>query len=346
MRENIKKRHIDVARSIAIVLLLGVSGSAAVAQQGGPPETIRALPSATNPPPDAVELDQRARENIPNPPGKGQSKGRVLPAAASPPPDVMELERRAKDKIPDPPAKGQGKGHVLPAAATPPPDSAEAAQAAKQEMPSPPGKAGSEALLDKIGARPGGAERVEAAKQGKAPLKSQGRSAESTSSVLKIMGNFLMEQAEAGETFTLDLTPQVSGSLGQHRGLYSSSPYGYATAYGAVASPSYPSNSMIYLRAFTFSQLAHQVSNPFISSAVDIPADGWYIIDINAYASGSDVNIHHYEGSSFVLLENMPGQSGWADYPTLQYLTSGRHYFYFVFTGSAYVSRISYDSYP
>lgn len=341
------RRRTGAAISIRIGFVLGLSASfAAVAQQGGPSDAIRTLPAAASPPPDAVELEQRAKEKIPDPPGKGQSKGRVLPAAASPPPDVAEMERRAAEKIPDPPAKGQSRGRVLPVAAAPPPDAAEAGQTGKREIPPPPGKAKSEELLEKVRSRPGGAERVDAAKQSKVPARIQRRSGETSSLILEKLSNFVIKQAEAGETFTLDLMPQVSGTNGQHRGLYSSLPYGYATAYGAVVSPAYPSNSMIYLPASNFSQFGHQVSNPLISSTVNIPADGWYIININAYIGGGNVNIHHYEGNSYVLLESMPGQSGWADYPTLQYLTAGYHYFYFVLTSSAYVSRVSYDSYP
>ncbi len=311
MREDSRRRPINAATSITISLVLGLAALAAFAQQGGPPETIRALPAAANPPPDAVEAERMEKEKIPEPPAKGQSKGRVLPTAAAPPPDIAAAE-----------------------------------QAAKQEIPPPPGKARPEALLEKIQSRPGGAKRVDDAKQGKGPMKSQGRSGDSTSSVLETVGAFLMMQAEAGDTFTLDLTPQVAGSDGRHTGLYSSSPYGYASARGALVSYYYPSNSSIYLQAGSFSPFAYQVSNPYVYSVVNVPADGWYIINVNALLYAPTLNIHHYEGGSYVLLENMPKQPGWADYPTLQYLTAGTHYFYFVLTGSGHVSRVSYDSYP
>lgn len=301
----------NAAKLLAIGLVLGLGVPAALAQQGGPPDTIRSLPAAAGPPPEAAQADRMAKEQIPEPPAKGQSKGRVLPAATTPPPDAVAAQR-----------------------------------AAAQEIPPPPERARSDELLEKIRARPGGPERIEAAGKGRAPEKLQGRSGESTSVLFETLSNFVIERADAGDTFTLDLTPQVSGSYGQHRGLVSSSPSGAAYAYGAYIANWTPTNSSIYLVAYRNDNFAHQVSNPFIMAYANIPADGWYIVNVNANIYAPNLNIHHYENGNYVLLENMPKQSGWADYPTLQYLTAGYHYFYFVLTGSGYVSRVSFDSYP
>ncbi len=275
----------------------------------------------------------------------GAEKIRALPAAASPPPEAAAEERLAAEKIPEPPAKGNAHGRALPAAASPPPEAA-AEQAAQQEIPAPPGRANAAQLVEKIRARPGGAERADAAKQGKAPGKGQSGQGQSTSNVMKTLGSFLLSDARAGETFTLDLTPQVSGTTGAHSGLYSSSPYGFVNFYGARVTNWTPRNSYVYLSASANSGLGYQVTNPYVYSGFNAPADGWYIININAIVYGSNLTIRHYESGSYVVLEDFPRQSGWADYPMLQYLTAGYHYFYFVLPGGGYVSRISYDSYP
>jgi hypothetical protein len=270
-----------------------------------------------------------------------------LPAAASPPPEAAAEERLAAEKIPEPPAKGKAHGRVLPAAASPPPEAVAAEQAAQQEVAAPPGRANAAQLVEKIRARPGGAERADAAKQGKAPGKGQSGQGQSTSNVMKTLGSFLLSDARAGETFTLDLTPQVTGTDGRHAGLHSGSPYGYAYLYGAYVASWTPRNSYVFLYPYQVAGLGHQVTNPFVYFVVNVLADGWYIVNVNASLySGSNLTIQHYEAAGYVVLEDIPIQSGWADYPTLQYLTTGYHYFYFVLPNGGYVSRISFDSYP
>ena len=277
----------------------------------------------------------------------GADKIRALPAAASPPPEAAAEEARAAEKIPEPPAKGKGKGRVLPAAASPPPEAVAAEQAAQQEVAAPPGRANAAQLVEQIRARPGGAERADAAKQGKAPGKGQSGQGQSTSNVMKTLGSFLLSDARAGETFTLDLTPQVSETSGAHSGLYSSNPYGHAYLFGAYVSYWTPQNSYVYLYPYQVAGLGHQVTNPFVNAYFNAPADGWYIVNINASLnSGSNLTIQHYEAGSYAVLEEIPPQSGWADYPTLQYLAVGYHHIYFVLPNGGYVSRISFDSYP
>jgi hypothetical protein len=64
---------------------------------------------------------------------------------------------------------------------------------------------------------------------------------------------------------------------------------------------------------------------------IDIPSDGWYIVNFEGYG-GNNVKLYHYEGGSLVL---MP--TGWdsygrttQDYPFLANLAAGTHYFYLV----------------
>lgn len=275
---------------------------------------------------------------------------RELPAAAQPPADAVEAENEAKRRIPPPPPKGKAKGagRVLKASPKPPPDVAAEQQAGRPEqVPAPPGRTRVEALADKVRARPGGRERVDAAKErippGKLKRPSAGLSLERA--IDGIIG-LIVPAAHAGETFTLDLTPQVNTSTGAHAGLRSSTPYGIAYFYGARVYYYRPRNDSIYMSASAYSALGHQVTNPYVSLTVNIPTDGWYIANINSYAfTTATVDILHYENGP-VLLEQLPRASGWADYPTLQYLSAGYHYFYWVLPGGGYVSGVSVDSYP
>lgn len=233
---------------------------------------------------------------------------------------------------------------ALPAAASPPPEAADAEQTAQQKIPAPPGRAKRAQLIEKIRARPGGAERVDAARQGRAPGKVQSRSEPSTSNVMKTLGSLLVSDAQAAVRFQVDLTPRVTRPDGRHTGLYSSNHDGYALFWGAVINAWTPNNSYVRLDDSSLVALGLQVTNPTVFSSVTVPADGWYIVNINANTFGSNLRIYHWETGNYVLLAKPPPQVGWADYPMAQFLIAGTHYFYFVLPNGGYVSRISYYS--
>lgn len=275
-----------------------------------------------------------------------QGEIRSLPAAASPPPDVAEQMKLEKQKIPPPPPRGKGAGKALPAAAAPPPDVAQMIEEEKRKVPNPPGKARQEALLEIIKKRPGGAERVDKARRGYRPDNpGQGRPTSAVDHVLRGIGSVFVREAHAGQTFTLELTPATDAG-GRHASLYSSTPYGRANFYCALVNSYDPSNDRIRLLRFTSSAIGSSCANPYVYLHTNIPAAGYYIININAY-SYAPVTIRHYAGSGqYPVLETLPQLSGWADYPTLQYLQPGYHTFYFVLPNGGYVSRLTVDSYP
>ncbi len=331
----------------AVGLVLSFAVAPGLAQQGAAQSDIRSLPSSANPPPDVAEMQKMAAEKIPDPPPKGQGKGNALKASATPPPDVAEMQKLAAQKIPDPPPKGQGKGKALKASATPPPDVAEMQQEAKKPIPSPPGKAKQLDLIEKISKRPGGAERVDKAKRGHKPDDAgKGQPQSPSTSLLRDVASIFIREANAGETLTIDLTPQVD-SYGNHRGLYNASPRASAYFHCAMVHSGAPNNQRVYLTSGAWAALGWSCNNPYAALSIAIPTAGYYIVNVNAYAfSGLPILIRHYESGGPTIIETLAWVSGWADYPTLQYLEAGYHNFYFVLPRGGYVSRISVDSYP
>jgi hypothetical protein len=280
---------------------------------------------------------------------------RVLPAAAQKPPEVVAEERAAAQEIPPPPAKGRAAGRPLPSQAQAPAD-VSADQAAQPQLervgPPPQRRAGVEALIERVRATPEGRARADAARQGIRPSPPQRTSPPDRPNSASLHLDrlidralaFLFPAALAGETLTIDLTPQVD-QQGRRAGLHSANPYAYAIFRGAMIYASYPNNDLILIAATNIPSVNHQISSPHVQLVVQIPQDGWYIVNANAMAF-ANVSIRHYQGSAgYVEIASLPRQSGWADYPTLQYLASGNHYFYWLM-GTAYVSRISVDSYP
>lgn len=152
----------------------------------------------------------------------------------------------------------------------------------------------------------------------------------------------------AGETFFVELTPQVDGSTGRHAGLYTSSPYAYAQVYGARVYSYDPSNDRIRLFASDGSGSGlGTFTRPYAYLRLNLSSDGWYIVNANLYAYGSEIELRHYQGSTpYTLVETFARQSGWADYPSLQYLEAGYHHFYYVLPGGGFLARLAVDSYP
>ncbi|MFT5482882.1 MAG: hypothetical protein ACI9GW_001537 [Halieaceae bacterium] len=210
----------------------------------------------------------------------------------------------------------------------------------------PPGKAKAKDLLKKIHARPGGRERIEHAEKARRPGGGKKVSTNSqTPNVVDGILSFIVTQAQAADAGSLDLTPTVD-QYGAHRSLYSPSPYGYATFYGALVNHAYPRDAYVRLSTSIVTGLGGTATTPHVQVTVRVPADGWYTLNMNAYLTAtSGVSIKHYEGGKYVTLENLQKTSGWSDYATLQYLSAGYHLFYWVLPQGGYVSRISMDPY-
>jgi hypothetical protein len=257
------------------------------------------------------------------------------------------------------PAVAQRPLRELPAAANPPPQLEEDAAQAEERIPDPPGRARAEDLIEQIRERPGGRERAEAATNGVRPGgaeqgggrgRQQGANfAEPVFRFLAGLRSWLIEDAHA-QSFSIELTPQV-GSYGRHTGLRSSRPNAYAYFYGGFVNSSQPSNDLVYLAGSNTTYLTGSSgsTHPAALLSVTIPNNGWYIVNMNCYCAYSDTEIRHYDRTSYTLIERIPRQYGWADYPTLEYLSVGTHYFSYATaspTSAMYVSRLTVQSFP
>lgn len=345
---------------LAAALALALAPAAmAPAQEAG--ET-RALPAPADLPPDQETLPEDLL------PPEAAVRERAAPVGAE----------RAREEIPPPPAKGKARaeGRMLKAAKKAPPHAARPGAEEAEEVPAPPPARGKAALVEQIRKRgPEAARRVEKATKGERPgpakggekaapkpmrqdssreegPRSRGEETGRSGRLLELLAALNPLYAEpahaAGETFSVELTPQVDGSTGRHVGLSTSSPYAYAQVYGALVHGYDPSNDRIRLFARDLSAYGlGAFTRPYAYVRVNIPSDGWYIVNANLYTYGNEIELRHYEGSTpYTLVETFARQSGWADYPTLQYLEAGYHYFYYVLPGGGYLARLAVDSYP
>jgi len=303
--------------------------------------------------------------------GASSSEDRVLPAAASPPPDVAEDEKQEKVKPPQAgkratvaelaqkikgqkggpekleKAKAKQTGTARAAAVRPPKDVEEDEKQAKVKPPQAGKRASAAALAAQVRKQPGGAAKVDKAKGGKKPGK-QSSLLDRAKDLLAELNPFRAEEARAGATYTLTLTPQLDN---YGRRFSSSNPRGYAYFYGARFSYWNPSNSYARLngRSRTWASGVTSVnSGPAVWVGFSVPTTGWYIVSTNMVAS-ADIELRHYESGPYVLLQTFPSRSGAVDYPSMQYLTAGWHYFVWRFKDTyrgGYIYRITVDSYP
>lgn len=212
----------------------------------------------------------------------------------------------------------------------------------------PPGKTKAEDLLKKIHARKGGRERIEHAEKARRPGGSQKKvsAINQQPHVVDDILSFIVPQALAADAGSVTLTPTADGTYGARRSLYSSSPYAYATFYGALINHYYPRNSYVRLSTSIDKSLGKVATVPHVKLIVRVAADGWYTLNMNAYITGSsNVSVIHSVGGNNITLESLPRESGWNDYPTLQYLSAGYHYVSWVMPQGGYVARLSMDPY-
>lgn len=215
---------------------------------------------------------------------------------------------------------------MLPSVAAPPEDIAALEQELAQKIPRPPARKSVTALVEEISQRPGQAEKLEATKRDGRPGKVQTRSTLT-----------LIYSTEQPEPFSITLTPQMANTkIGAHDGLRLPDGSAYAYLLGGLVYWSFPNNDSVYLRRGGFYD--HNTTNPLVYFRFTAPSEGWYTINMNANAYS---NVQLKRGSS--LLEDLPRQTGWADYSSLQYLDAGSHYLQYVMPSGGYVSRLTID---
>ena len=215
---------------------------------------------------------------------------------------------------------------MLPSVAAPPEDLAALEKELAQKIPRPPARKSVTELVDEISRRPGQAEKMEATKRGGRPGNVQTRATLT-----------LSYSTDKPEPFSITLSPQMADvKLGARDGLRSPDGSAYAYLLGAMVYWSFPNNQAVYLRRGNFYD--HNTTNPLAYFRVTVPGEGWYTINMNAYAHS---NVQLKRGSA--LLEDLPRQAGWADYSSLQYLEQGSHYLQFVMPSGGYVSRLTVD---
>jgi hypothetical protein len=76
---------------------------------------------------------------------------------------------------------------------------------------------------------------------------------------------------------------------------------------------------------------------PSLSFYFDVPADGWYILNVEA--SGARASWKNYDTSTVTTVEtlNYPDRYGTYSYPTLVELSAGSHHFYWVVESESWV---------
>jgi hypothetical protein len=267
-----------------------------------------------------------------------------LSVSSAPPPEVQKLEELKKAG--GPPEKkapntregvleklrSSGSVNARPASSEPPPDAKQLEELKKQ--------AGSPAqrqphtvqeLLEQVRSMPGGPEMIEEAKKRGARIGMVKPVEPGTS--LSWLNLFRVKEAEAQGTFSLTLSTTNKWS--------SSSPYGNASFYGAVAGEVVYTFPYVILQPTQFPAIGTQVILPFIFLTFDAPTAGWYIINIDASPTVS--SLKHWEGGVYptVAVWNKGGGFTPVSHPALLELAAGRHYFCWVTTGVAHVYEIN-----
>lgn len=330
------------------VVGLQVLAPRATAQQAQDAQAFVELPASDSLPPDLLAM--RETKVPPTPPGR---------------PSVQELEEVIKKQPGGPEllekVKRGEKLDTLPATDSLPPDLKSMKQ--QKAPPASPGRPTIHELEEVIRQQPGGAERLEKAKQGIRPPKApRGHSSlEYLRSIFASLNPFQARVANAGQTLTLALKPTV-GTNGMHAGLEATSPVAArAWVIGATVRSFTPTNTLITgYRNYVFDwgagcslgSLKTVSQNPYVGLGVDIPTYGNYIVSARIAAPWG-VHLYHYENGYHRLLTrfNCYLRSGvYSDLPVVVYLAPGMHYFYWVVEGTtsaeALFQCVTVDSYP
>ena len=292
---------------------------------------------------------------------------RKIPASPGPPLETQQMEQEQKD-LPPPPqqrstvqeleqqllnlpggremiekARVNRRDKVIAASPGPPPEVQQLEEEQKQLPPPPQQRPTVQELEQQLLNLPGGREMIEKAKRGERPT---GMKWDGAGSFLSWLNPFRVTEAEAGATFTLTLSHTLNAS--SQYNLYSSSPYGSVYIYGSRESNATPSSTWSTIPRSTknWGDGTSETLQGYVDMFVGLPADGWYIVSLNASTSGS-VSLRHYEkGEVYPVLQMWTLGNGYKNYPYIAYFAAGTHAFYWTFSANAYVTRMTVDSYP
>ena len=286
-------------------------GSASMQQ----PKEFKPRPASAR---SAQDVDPDAR--TPSPPGRTGARGEARPA------DLLEMiSNRAGGKAKVDMIRSGKPGRVRPASG--PTAESEMEEAAPGRR---VGQTSMEELLEIVSRRPGGKEKVEAAR-------AHGRRPRPDSE-----SNPLMEWLAALNPFRAQV---AHGQIMHHRHCLAYPDNGWtanyckANAYGGT-NPS--KGSVLSLRTYTKSSgwgsWGHRVSNPVVVIGLNVTQSNYYLINVSGYGSAS-AELRHREGTSYPVIESFT--SAGSQNPTVEYLAQGYHWFYWVQKSGYYsVGRI------
>ena len=318
-------RHIKNYRYTILVLAVGMVFGWLVATNyhlvsvsaGPPPQGASQLHGSQAPtdPPGLAEKKQRDKQ-VGNPSPGRPTKQQLLAIIAK----NKGGAERAKQ------AKAGSKGKALQGAAqqADPPGLAEKKQRDKQVGNPTPGRPTREQLLQRIAPAA-----IEKAKQGKPQASNRS------------FGELL---ASLNPLRPVKVHAQSTSVANFNSALYTGSPYARGSMWGTVVDM-YTRNRN-YQSTYEYTMKLSDGTSTRLFARFDTyaPSSGWYIVSANAWAYDA-VKISRWSGSGFVVLDTVARQSGWANYPTLQYITEGYHYFYFSTTAYGgkwlYINRMS-----
>ena len=162
---------------------------------------------------------------------------------------------------------------------------------------------------------------------------------------LSCMNPFRVEDAEAGTPFTLTLSHTLNRSSKYN--LSSASPYGLAHFFGVWEGSEAPSNTSSYISRSTqnWGDSTSETLQGYVVMSATLPADGWYIVSLNACTPGI-VSLRHYEGGAYPVLQAWTLGVFYKDYPHMAYFSAGTHHFFWSFSDWAYVTHMTVNSYP
>jgi hypothetical protein len=328
------------ATTIGVLGALALTGVVTtVDAQGKKEPVLEVFEASTQAPPEVAEMERAAKE------------APAAPAKARPSVDeLVELigrQRGGKEEL-ERARKGGKPSHALAASERPPP---EVAEQEKQKPPAPPRSArpNRQELEQAIASQPGGREKLERARKGGRPDQAPPRAslADRAAAWLAWLPPLISPAHAAGE-LSVTLTPKVN-SAGSHAGLNASASsargtlWAFANFYGAIASGYFPSSAKIHGSNVSTSW-GSKSEAPFLQLRLNVPQDGYYIVNTRAYG-GSGVQLRRYHAGSFSIVQTFDAQ-GTTDRPALVYLTQGAHYFYWVFPNVVHLYSASVDSYP
>lgn len=312
-----------------VIVCLGIQpaviDSTAVAQAGGADPELKPLPAAVRPPP---ELGAEGHEKPTAPPRRRASVDELLRVVGGQPGGRETLEM----------ARAGRPGQPLPAVAAGPQELREVRSA-----PPVPRRPNVDQLLDIVRRQPGGVRKVDAARGRDRSQGSDDRNSSRLLAWLSRVNPFRVEAASAATGFSI--------GLNYKNGWSSSSPYAWAKFFGESGISSHDPPSP-WLRGYAMSSgwgsFGHSIRNPLVSIHLRAPSSGWYVINVVNYGEpGFTAQMRHRGDGSYPILAEFQGPRAWGtwlDHPTLVYLSSGNHYFYYVVTsGMVSVASVNID---